>query len=451
MPRSRRTRLLVAASLVFAAASPARGHEKHPASSSTRGGAPPAAGEGSSELFEALARVEGGRLTLFLSDARTNAPIASARVAVVLPELSFERLAPADPKRPGAYALELPPEPASKRTAAGPATRRDTAAVLAVETGSVRDLLAIDGLVLDTGEGASAPAAPSRKGDATAAARLSVSKDVQHLLPIRTEVVRAAAAAGARVFAARLVPLPAAKAEVIAPVLGRVSAPGDRLPAVGDRVKKGDTLLVLEHGVPPSETGLTTALASPIDGVVTRANVTLGERVPAGRAFFTILDPRAFHASAELYEKDLLSGEFLRGARAEVSLRSDPSRRYAARFVAVSYTVDPATATASASYEVENRDGVLREGMLVDLRLSSAGGARALSVPGRAVVSRDGKDVVFVKTAAEEFEARAVALAGWDGERARVASGLSAGEHVVVEGATHLLSELRRGATLRGR
>lgn len=527
----------------------------------------PAPSEASGERLEAEIVPLGGErpaLRLYLADRDTNAPVDATAATLTIPDRGITLVGSPVPGAKGVWEFRIGPASTGGRFAAllavatadrgrdllvfggveipgtGPAPPGRLAAIarasgpfLAVASivllsvGVLRGRRARRGASILVAAGLlgslRADAHPPEKArtppsGARPAGRVTLGKEAQFALSIRTQVVALETLGGRRTFPARLFARPDGKAEVIVPVAGRVVPAGDRLVRVGDRVRKGEPLVVVEStlSLPERVAGTNELLAaevrlqgaademkaaalererlgrpetsasdaersaadarferarasfdaarpaveqlraslrsapgdearvfrdvlsSAVDGVVTRAAVTIGERAPQGKVLYTIVEPSRLWVSAEIYEGDFaaaVAGGFLAGARATVSRRDAPRKVFAARFVAHSHSVDPATATTSAVFEVENPTGELLEGMLVDLHLRGAGGAKGLAVPEAAVVDSAGTPAVFLHTLPTEFVLRPVVLGASDGERVEVRSGLAAGDRVVVSGA----------------
>jgi hypothetical protein len=81
--------------------------------------------------------------------------------------------------------------------------------------------------------------------------------------------------------------------------------------------------------------------------------------------------------------------------------------------------------------------------MFADVQISSGAAQKVLAVPDAARVNVDGKQLVFVHTAPEEFVARELAVGSRDGPYWAVRAGLAGGERVVVQGVHQLRAAAR--------
>lgn len=194
--------------------------------------------------------------------------------------------------------------------------------------------------------------------------------------------------------------------------------------AVGDKVKAGQTLAVIESNVSLSDYAVT----APLAGTVLSRNVAVGDL--AGDApLFEIADLTKLWVDIHLFGAD---AEHLHaGLPVEVMRLSDNVR--------ASTKIDrvlPGMATASQSTVaravVINTDGNWRPGASVRVRVSVSQEGVARVVPLEAIQTLRGQDVVFVKEG-ENYEARPVKLGRRDGHFAEVLEGVALGDDIVVE------------------
>jgi RND family efflux transporter MFP subunit len=178
------------------------------------------------------------------------------------------------------------------------------------------------------------------------------------------------------------------------------------------------------------EDGYTLTLRSPIEGTVTRREFVLGQRVDAGAHLLTIMDARRLHVRFHVPASQ--SGALTGLRSATFSPEGSDAVMRADRVVAVGSALDPVRRTVPVTLEVDNRDDVLKAGMLVMGRLLMGDGEAGVVVPSSAVRDEDG---LLVAYGGETFERRAVELGATDGEWTVVRAGVRRGERVVTRGA----------------
>ncbi|MFZ5469575.1 MAG: efflux RND transporter periplasmic adaptor subunit [Myxococcota bacterium] len=340
-------------------------------------------------------------------------------------------------------------------------------------------------------------------------------KEAQFLLGVRTEPVAVRQIETRLVVPGKVVPRTDKHAQVFPPVAGRVLAPNSRLPLVGERVKRGQLLAILEQSLSaPESTQLVTErikaettvsqakaaleqarrdlervkslagvvaekevqkaelavkvaeqeleravqernlytgagpgtggrltqfrLVAPLDGVLVEAHATVGEQVDPSRVLFTVLDASVVWVEANVFADDVAQVE--RAAEALIHVEAYPDQYFPARLFNLSQLVDESTRTVKAIFEVPNGDRKLRPGMFAEVAIGAGAREETLAVPDAAIVQLEGRKVVYVHTAPEEFVARDVSLGAKDGAYHALKQGLEEGARVVTVGTFHLRS-----------
>ncbi len=197
-------------------------------------------------------------------------------------------------------------------------------------------------------------------------------------------------------------------------------------------------------------------LVAPIDGIVGTMSVTPGGTVEGGTVLFEIVDLARPWVAAKVFEADLRRID--RTASALVMGDDLPAEGVSATPIAVSPTVDPVTRTVDVIYALDHTTGTttaaagnpvvrVNQFVRVDLPLGAGeeGSHDVLAVPVSAVVELDGVPSLWLKSRAEVFAARPVALGRREGGFVEVRGDIGQGALVVVEGAPFL-----RGAAPAG-
>jgi len=236
-----------------------------------------------------------------------------------------------------------------------------------------------------------------------------------------------------------------------AELLGQVHANGDqvahlypRFPglvldvrkSVGDVVRRGDVLAVLESSESLSRYQLKTLL----DGVVLEKQVTRGESVQPDKLCFVVADLSSVWVELSVYQNDL--ADLRVGQKVRIALGG----RGTGAEGAISYitpSVDPVTRTATARVVLPNAQGSWRPGMFVTARVV-ADAAVDLVVPRSAIQIVEGQPSVFVQTD-DGWALRAVQLGREGDQRVEVLTGLEPGESVADRNAFLLKAELGKG------
>jgi RND family efflux transporter MFP subunit len=175
-----------------------------------------------------------------------------------------------------------------------------------------------------------------------------------------------------------------------------------------------------------------TKILAPFDGVITRKLADVGDLATPGRPLLELDDPTALRLEADVPEA--LIGRIQLGAKLEV--------RAAAQDAAIPGVVseiapvaDPMSRTFNVKLDLPPNAG-LRAGQFARVAVSVRE-SKALRVPASAVTQRGQMELLFV-VADRRAHLRLVKTGKRIGHEVEVVSGLSAGEEIVVEGASQL-------------
>ncbi len=189
----------------------------------------------------------------------------------------------------------------------------------------------------------------------------------------------------------------------------------------------------------PQEMVLLDARA-PFAGEITGSTAVRGARVEAGAPLFTLADRSVMWADLAVPETAL---ETLRvGLQVELTTDALPGRKFTGKLTWISAELDERTRMVRARAEVPNPDGLLKARMFARARVITVSNDTAVLVPAAAIQRVDGKPFLFIKTAEDLYDARAVRLGSPSGDLWIIAEGLQAGEEVAVQHAFALRSQL---------
>ena len=193
-----------------------------------------------------------------------------------------------------------------------------------------------------------------------------------------------------------------------------------------------------------------TQVRSPITGRMGRADVRVGSLVGRGEATLlatvSTLDP--IHVYWSVSEREALDVWRRRQAEARpaassitITLPDDRVYPQGGRLDFVDRAVDPRTGTLGLRAAFPNREGLLRPGIYVRLRVLLEERDGALLIPQAAVAESQGSTTVYVVKPDQTVEARPVTMGPRVGGLWLVEAGVRAGERVVVKG----LQQIRPG------
>ena len=189
-----------------------------------------------------------------------------------------------------------------------------------------------------------------------------------------------------------------------------------------------------------------TNITSSVSGVVTQKLAVEQQYVAQGQPLLEVADLSNVWVEADVYEQQLSSVHL--GDRVEISVAAIPGRTFEGKVSFIVPVLAGATRTAKVRIDLANRGLQLKPDMYVNARILGAPAPPHIMVPASAVIDRGQKQFVWVETQPGSYEPREVRTGGRHGEAIVIASGLRAGEVVVVEGGFLLDSEAQlRGAT----
>jgi RND family efflux transporter MFP subunit len=186
-------------------------------------------------------------------------------------------------------------------------------------------------------------------------------------------------------------------------------------------------------------------IRSPTTGVITARNINPGQIVDQTGStpwqMMTIVNSDKVYVDAQIYEKDMIGVKI--GER--VTVTSDALRKNFSAGGVIDYVspgLDPVTHGLSVRAQLENRSGLLKDGMFVSTSVDVGLAAPFPStpiVPLTAVVHDGDNDYVFIARGNGKFDRRQVTLGDQRGESdVSITKGLNGGETIVTHGALYL-------------
>jgi cobalt-zinc-cadmium efflux system membrane fusion protein len=229
----------------------------------------------------------------------------------------------------------------------------------------------------------------------------------------------------------------AAKKDVLAAEAAVVQSKAalDQAQATREQTERRLTLL----GLKPGEFGQKITVAAPMSGKVLEILVAQGEyRNDTSAPLITIADLGTVWVASDVPETAI---RFIRaGEHVDITLAAFPGETFHGRVMRIADTVDPQTRTIKVRAEMDNPQGRFRPEMFGSIRHTE--GMRSMPVvPVAAIVQGEGHSSVFVEQAPGRFRQTEVALDQRTGDTVAVASGLKAGDRVVVDGAMLLRTQ----------
>lgn len=182
-------------------------------------------------------------------------------------------------------------------------------------------------------------------------------------------------------------------------------------------------------------------MRAPLGGTVVTRHLSRGESVETDREAFIIADVSTVWVDISIYAHDLERVD----PGQPVTIETDGGIKVDGTIAFVTPNVSEETRTAIARVEVENAAGNLRPGMFVTAQITLTSESVDVRVPASALLTQEGKSVVFVREGADgRLQTRQVTLGRSNGTYVEVLGGLKPGEAVVAKGAFLVKSQLAK-------
>jgi len=194
-------------------------------------------------------------------------------------------------------------------------------------------------------------------------------------------------------------------------------------------------------GIVGSEAGSTGeyTLKAPISGIVTRLYATPGQMLTPEQTLFEIVDTSVVWAELDIAESDLAA--IASGQAVTLTIDGLGALELRGEIDYVAPELDPRTRTTLARVRLENPNGALRANMYGQARIAVESAHLSVMVPRDAVQHAKGVDLIFIKLAEDQYEARRIELGTQTEDAFEVKKGVRVGEEVVTAGSFLLKTE----------
>jgi cobalt-zinc-cadmium efflux system membrane fusion protein len=183
-----------------------------------------------------------------------------------------------------------------------------------------------------------------------------------------------------------------------------------------------------------------------ITGTVIEKYASAGERVEAGKEILLLSDLSEVWVWANIREGDLPALQKQGSDIAcEIEALGKEDKTYPGKLDVISGQMNEKTRTVKARIRVENKDGLLKPGMFVNVRVLLPGGDDVVAVPKIAVLADAGRSFVFVHKEGEYWVRRPVTIGDPFNEFIEIKEGLTAGQTIIADGSFLLKSDVLRG------
>jgi len=172
-------------------------------------------------------------------------------------------------------------------------------------------------------------------------------------------------------------------------------------------------------------------LKSPINGIAGNFNLSIGSAVNAGETLFTVTDLTTVYVEAQLYDKNAAQ---LVSSKKYTAISSDGERSADVQLITSGQTIDATNQSRIVLFKMVNANADFKIGEFVNVWLSDGNTEKNLAVPNSAISELNGKPILFIKDAAENYSLSYVITGNNNGKHTVIESGAEAGERIVING-----------------
>ena len=173
-------------------------------------------------------------------------------------------------------------------------------------------------------------------------------------------------------------------------------------------------------------------LLSPVSGTVLSKSVNNGMYLAEGEMIMDLADLDQLWVEADFYEQDV--GRVTSQSTLVLSSNSMPDWWEEIPVDFISPSIDSATRTFRVRGVLNNKTGILKPGMYVDLVVRTASVEPVLAVPRGAVLDSGDRQLVYVLLGEGQYEGREVRTGDRNDYLIQILEGLKEGEEVVSSG-----------------
>lgn len=185
----------------------------------------------------------------------------------------------------------------------------------------------------------------------------------------------------------------------------------------------------------------TRAVAAPFTGYVKEVLVRPGDYVQPGQPLATVTQSQRLQLSADLPERHFALLPQIKDATFRLSYEPEGTAHCVSEMGGSLVSKGKASSATGFSvpvtFELPNR-GRLVSGSFAQVYLQGATRKGVITVPNEALTEAQGLFFVYVQIHPERYQRQEVTIGATDGRRTEIRSGLTAGQHVVAQGATQV-------------
>jgi len=183
-------------------------------------------------------------------------------------------------------------------------------------------------------------------------------------------------------------------------------------------------------------------IKSPTTGIVTAKSISAGTQISAeGESLFTISDLSEVWVLVNVYATNVVNIET--GMQVKMKTLSYQDKTFEGEINAISQVLDSESRVLKARVIMQNKDFLLKPGMIVDVKAIKELKIEALSIPTSVIIFDNNKNYVVVHKGNCEIEIREIEIISASNGKTFISSGISEGEKIISKNSLLLYEQIK--------
>lgn len=173
-------------------------------------------------------------------------------------------------------------------------------------------------------------------------------------------------------------------------------------------------------------------VTAPADGTISARNIEVGEMASSAAPVLNLVNTDKMIVEGNLSESEVnLVGV---GKQVKVLIKAVKDQPFIGKVLSISPSADPMTKAFPIRIELENKNFLIKSGMIAEVMLDTKSKDNVLLIPKEAILDREAKKVVFVVQDGKKAIETTITVGLSDNTNVEVVTGLTSGKNVVVSG-----------------
>ncbi|HEX3031721.1 MAG TPA: efflux RND transporter periplasmic adaptor subunit [Bacillota bacterium] len=173
-------------------------------------------------------------------------------------------------------------------------------------------------------------------------------------------------------------------------------------------------------------------VTAPADGTISARNIEVGEMASSAAPVLNLVNTDKMIVEGNLSESEVNLVKV--GEEVKVLIKAVKDQPFVGKVLSISPSADSRTKAFPIRIELENKNALIKSGMIAEVMLDTQSKDNVLLIPKEAVLDRSDKKVVYVVQDGKQAVETVVTVGLGDATKVEVVTGLTSGQDVVVSG-----------------